>query len=141
MHDTDSQGNEFFKCDSCLSAWSDDRPMVEGHRGSLLCAPCLSVAYDHVVLQGAGETLPPGITCVMCLEPRKDPCWQSSARPEVFVCLRCIKQSARVLEKDPESGWKRPGETGQPTPPGRESDVGDDDGDDDDETGRGISDP
>lgn len=129
MHDTDAQGNEFFKCDTCLSSWSEQRPMVEGHRGSLLCAACLTAAYEKVVNLSAGVVLPPGTTCVMCLEPRKDPCWAATSQPAVFVCLRCIKQSARVLEKDAESGWKRPGGQDHPSLLARtpEEDAPDDD--------------
>jgi hypothetical protein len=108
MHDTDAQGNEFFKCDYCLRPWAEDRPMVEGHRGSLVCSSCLTVAYAEVVNAGVSTAPPGGATCTMCLEARKDPHWQSPTRPDEFICLRCIKQSARVLEKDAESGWKRP---------------------------------
>ncbi len=107
MHDTDAAGNEYFKCDFCGSPWAEDRPMVEGHRGSLICAPCLTLAYDAVVNRGHAASPPAGVTCTMCLEVRKDPQWISPSRGSL-VCLRCIKQSARMLEKDADSGWKRP---------------------------------
>ncbi len=108
MHDTDAAGNEYFKCDFCGKAWSEELPMVEGHRGSLICATCLSVAYADVVLRGQSTAPPEGVTCAMCLEVRKDAQWQSPVKTESFVCLRCLKQSARMLEKDAESKWKRP---------------------------------
>ncbi|HLO41980.1 MAG TPA: hypothetical protein VK176_13220 [Phycisphaerales bacterium] len=109
MHDETAEGNAFFKCDFCLKPWAEDRPMVEGHRGSLICGPCLTVAYAEVVLHQMSTQPPEGAVCTLCLEPRKDPHWRSPVRPDAHACLRCIKQSARVFEKDPESGWKRPG--------------------------------
>ncbi len=108
MHDQACEGNDFFKCDFCRQPWAEDRQMVEGHQGSLICGPCLSVAYAGVVNAGITVAPPEKILCAMCLEDRDDSHWQSPAFPETFVCLRCIKQSARMFEKDPESGWKRP---------------------------------
>jgi ClpX C4-type zinc finger len=119
MHDTNAEGNDYFKCDFCRRSWAEDRPMVEGHRGSLVCAECLSSAYDAVVNREAGVVMTAGSTaasdsdpsaaaCAMCLEARKDPCWRTPVPPNALICLRCIKQSARMLEKDPEVAWRRP---------------------------------
>ena len=83
--------------------------MVEGHRGSLICARCLTVAYLEVVVNGGGSTPPPGTTCALCLEERKQRHWQTPARGEAWACERCIRQSGQMLEKDEEAGWKRPG--------------------------------
>ena len=79
-----------FLCDYCGNTWSDDRPMVEGHRGSLVCAKCLSLAYGLLWLSApkwdgkappppppADQTMPEGALCRMCLEHREEPCWQS----------------------------------------------------------------
>lgn len=79
-----------FLCDYCGSTWSDDRPMVEGHRGSLVCAKCLSLAFDLLWNQAPAwdgvspqppvppdQTMPEGALCRMCLEHREEPCWQS----------------------------------------------------------------
>ncbi|HYE02372.1 MAG TPA: hypothetical protein VD963_03950 [Phycisphaerales bacterium] len=107
MHDRAATGNDFFKCDFCRRSWSEERPMVEGHRGSLLCAACLTVAYTHVVVAGGGEELR-GSGCTLCLEERDQPQWQSPMYPEARACLRCIKQAATVLEKDPDAPWTRP---------------------------------
>jgi hypothetical protein len=109
MHDQDAQGNEFFKCDFCLNPWAEDRQMVEGHRGSLICSRCLTLAYAEVVAGGGGARPPAGTTCTLCLEERTQQHWQSPARPEAWACERCIRQSGQILEKDEESGWKRPG--------------------------------
>jgi hypothetical protein len=108
MHDESADGSEFFKCDFCRRPWAEDRPMVEGHRGSLICGQCLTVAFADVVLHSGGATLPAGTTCKLCLEERKEPCWQSPMHETEWACLRCIKQSAGVLTKDKESGWTRP---------------------------------
>jgi hypothetical protein len=107
MHDPSAEGNDFFKCDFCLVGWSDENPMVGGHQGSLICARCLTAAYGSVVHSGS-PPLPDGGSCTMCLEDRTDPCWRSTDQTQAVVCLRCIKQAARVLEKDADLGWKRP---------------------------------
>lgn len=109
MHDQSAEGNEFFKCDFCLRAWAEELPMVEGHRGSLVCVDCLTAAYIEVVHRGTAATPAEGETCAMCLEVRKDPEWRSTRGTSALICLRCIKQGARMLEKDAEIGWKRPG--------------------------------
>ena len=121
MHDKDSEGNEFFKCDFCHSGWAEDRPMVEGHQGALVCSRCLTASYSEVVHAGAGtEHL--AAKCTMCLETREDPKWQSPLHEGVLICRRCIKQSAGVLEKDEEQTWRRPGGVGQDVQAGAEAD-------------------
>ena len=80
--------------------------MVEGHQGSLVCGRCLRIAYEEVVVGAQGQG--PGLMCTMCLEERDQPAWRSPAHDDAVICLRCIKLSARAMEKDMESGWKRP---------------------------------
>lgn len=109
MHDENATGNEYFKCDFCLSPWAEDRQMVEGHRGSLICARCLTLAYAQIVGADSGAAPPEGATCALCLEDRAQQHWQSPLRAEAWACERCIRQSGQMLEKDPESGWRRPG--------------------------------
>ena len=106
--DPDNMEPADFLCDFCGQCWADGRPMVEGHRGSLICGPCLGVAYVEVV-QGGARSAPGGAACTLCLEARDGAMWASGAR-EAFACLRCVKQSAGVLTKDPESGWRKPGQ-------------------------------
>jgi hypothetical protein len=107
MHDHTAQGNDFFKCDFCRRAWADSLPMVEGHQGSLICAECLTAAFTRVVVENAGEPLAPPAVCALCLEQRADPHWRGPLA-DAFACKRCIKQSAAILERDPDVAWKRP---------------------------------
>jgi hypothetical protein len=109
MHDTSGAGDEFFKCDFCHSPWSEDRPMVEGHRGSLICAECLTLACVEVTLLNAGVDHHNVDNCTMCLAHKEAPYWRSPLHAEAVICRPCIEQSARLLEKDPDAGWKRPG--------------------------------
>jgi hypothetical protein len=103
-------------CDFCERPWSDDLPMVEGHRGSCICGPCLAVAWSAVVDGGLDDAPPPpddpdgppSWTCALCLEPRRDPAFASPMRPEAFVCRRCIRLAGRALHDDPSVDWTKP---------------------------------
>tara|TARA_R110002073_G_scaffold118918_1_gene258250 strand:+ start:86284 stop:86631 length:348 start_codon:yes stop_codon:yes gene_type:complete len=109
MHDTDDNNELLFKCDFCKMPWADTRPMVEGHRGSLICGQCLSIAYTELIHLDSGYAPAKGEACVLCLETdRKDLHWQSPIDDASIACKRCIKQSAGVLKKDPDNGWTRP---------------------------------
>src|SRR5262249_34406395 len=94
-------------CDFCAQQWTESRPMVEGHRGACICGTCLTQAYRDLVLRNVA-TAPTGYQCKLCLEKRADRGWQSAILPESCACVRCIKQSAGVLTKDPDLGWKKP---------------------------------
>ncbi|MBO6512608.1 MAG: hypothetical protein JJ974_01415 [Phycisphaerales bacterium] len=109
MHEKDSEGNLVFVCDYCHQAWSEDRPMVEGHRGSLICGNCLSIAYTQLVHQKLGSPVTDDETCLLCLENgRDDPHWRSPMFDEAVACRRCLKQSAGVLHKDRDIAWEKP---------------------------------
>lgn len=106
----DNATAEDFLCDFCHNHWADNRPMVEGHRGSLICGPCLTVAYREVVLGNGGEALAEREVCTLCLAPTSDPVWVSPAFAQAKACRKCLKQSAGVLQKDVDSGWMKPAE-------------------------------
>ena len=81
--------------------------MVEGHQGSLVCSRCLTVAYTDVVINEA-PSVDAVDKCVLCLETRAQPGWRSPLHEDAVICLRCIKQSATVVEKDKDLAWSRP---------------------------------
>jgi hypothetical protein len=109
MNKPDADGNLVFCCDFCGCAWDEGRPMVEGHRGSLICGNCLSIAYMELVHLDTGITPAREHACVLCLENGRDGLhWVSPMNEEVIACRRCIKQSAGVLHKDPDSPWNKP---------------------------------
>lgn len=105
-------------CDFCERAWTDEVPMVEGHRGSCICGPCLTVAWQAVIDGGLDDAppqppedsidTPPAWICALCLEPRRDPAFQSPLRDEAFVCRRCIRLAGRALHDDPGIDWSKP---------------------------------
>lgn len=107
MHSTRADGTVIESlCDFCRARFEDEA-MIEGHQGALICLKCLTVAYLSIVHMGLGEELS-GTRCTMCLEDRQQRQWASPLHQEAHVCLRCVKQAATALEKDPDSGWNRP---------------------------------
>ncbi len=96
-----------FLCDFCMGAWDGSAPMVEGHRGSLICGKCLTVAYRALVL-GEGEAVGPGLECTLCLETRQQSAWRSPLSDNAVACERCIRQAAQTLTKDEDSEWTKP---------------------------------
>jgi hypothetical protein len=96
-------------CDFCLRAWTEDLPLVEGHRGAVICGYCLTEAYRMVEVRREGNA-PAGYTCVLCLEQRKDKGWRNPTGTEACACARCVRQAAGVLVKDPDWKWEKPRE-------------------------------
>jgi hypothetical protein len=105
-----------FWCDFCHRPWTDDAiPMIEGHRGSIVCGNCLRVAYRAMIVDeeptppdhGAGDE---GPECVMCLERRshREPMWGSPMFAEAWICRRCARLAAQAIEKDKTFDWRRP---------------------------------
>ena len=85
-------------CDFCHAPWTEDRPMVEGHHGSIVCGSCLTVACAEVIVAGADDRID-GYKCTMCLENRPDAAWRSPAHDDAFICRRCIELAAGQLAK------------------------------------------
>ena len=109
MNEVGEDGNLVFLCDFCKSPWAEDRPMVEGHRGSLICGNCLSIAFMELVHLDTGITPPREQACSLCLENGRDGLhWVSPVDDDVIACRRCIKQSAGVLHKDKDIAWTKP---------------------------------
>ena len=104
-------------CDFCERPWTDEVAMVEGHRGSCICGPCLSTAWRAVVDGGLDDAPPqppedsietPAWVCTLCLEPRRDPAFQSPLRSEALICRRCIRLAGRALHDDDDVDWSKP---------------------------------
>jgi hypothetical protein len=103
-------------CDFCRREWTEDEPMIEGHRGSCICGQCLTIAYTEVLLNETG-TAAGGYFCMMCLEGGRDreslgrgsePGWQSPLH-DAAICRRCIKLAAGSLHKSKDFAWTKPG--------------------------------
>ncbi|MFN0134426.1 MAG: hypothetical protein ACKVW3_18075 [Phycisphaerales bacterium] len=98
-------------CDFCGTTWTETLPLVEGHRGAVICGPCLTTAYRQLMLEkrgtaGAEGGGAGGYECRLCLEQRKEIGWRGTT--DACACLRCVKQSAAILAKDADYGWNRP---------------------------------
>ncbi|MEM9065413.1 MAG: ClpX C4-type zinc finger protein [Planctomycetota bacterium] len=106
--DEENLAMEDFLCDFCGKPWTEDRPMVEGHRGSCICGPCLTVAWTELLIAESGSDLAPGETCTLCLEESEGAVWRSPMS-NATACKRCVKQSAGVLHKDRDIAWTKPG--------------------------------
>lgn len=107
--DKENMAPDEFLCDFCHRPWAEDRPMIEGHQGSIICGACLTVAFTAMA-SPAGLTPADGTKCNLCLETRAEfgPMWQSPRYEEAWVCTRCADQAAETLEEDTETPWSRP---------------------------------
>ncbi len=97
-------------CDSCGSEWTHERPMVEGHQGSCICGPCLTVAYTELVVDASpdDDETAEERSCTLCLESKTIPMWQSPMTDSAWFCRQCLKRAAGVLHKDPDIPWAKP---------------------------------
>jgi hypothetical protein len=95
-----------FLCDYCGSEWTEDLAMVEGHKGSIICGVCLREAYRRVMVLDENNA-DEGYSCALCLLTKSEKAWRSSATGAT-ICTWCINRSAKMLDKDPDTGWKKP---------------------------------
>lgn len=101
------QPNDFI-CDFCHTPWDGTFPMVEGHKGSLICGRCLTVAYAEAGFPGSNTHNPQSARkCTMCLADKSSPGWQSPLH-EAWTCVTCIKHASGKLHKDPDWPWRKP---------------------------------
>ncbi len=92
-------------CDFCGTDWDGQSPVIEGHRGSIICLNCIKEALDHRTL---GHD---PYKCPLCLRdkiPAHTPHWTHPNHPEAHACHSCIEQAADAFSKDPDVPWKRP---------------------------------
>jgi hypothetical protein len=99
-------------CDFCRTDWNGQDPVIEGHRGAIICLECLKLAID--ALAPAGEKF----KCIMCLREPLPPAmdrWHHPQNPATFACRDCIRQTADVFDRDPDVPWnwsaRPPGKT------------------------------
>ncbi len=95
-------GMVVISCDFCGSDWDEVKPMIEGHRGSVLCLNCLKTA----LVEMATGSQP--YACTLCIReglPPSLPRWQSPLRPQAVICEECIHQAAGAFNRDKDTDW------------------------------------
>jgi hypothetical protein len=107
QHEED--GGVVISCDFCGTDWDEQLPMIEGHRGSVLCLACLRHALDGA--QPAEESF----TGAMCLSDRSagTSCWthpgpapSPGLNPGAILCWDCIRLAAKGFHKDPDVDFR-----------------------------------
>lgn len=87
-------------CDFCGAEWDQVKPMIEGHKGSILCLACLARAVDEAA------DAPEAFTCTLCRQDKEAGTrgWRSGG---AAVCYDCVQQADRAFAKDPDTEWDR----------------------------------
>lgn len=95
-------------CDFCGTDWDQVKPMIEGHRGSIVCLDCLGRAVEAAAAADAA------FKCTMCQQDRepatpvyRNPAPDEQANIEAALCWDCIQQADRAFSKDPDTEWER----------------------------------
>lgn len=105
------EGALIVSCDFCGTDWDGQSPVIEGHRGSVICLSCLQRALKDLA--------PPDgpYACTLCLRERIPTTverWAHSNHPTTYACKSCVLQTADVFDRDPDVEFKW---TGRPTNP------------------------
>ena len=115
-------------CDFCHRPWTEEVPFIEGHRGAVICARCLEVAFVELEAGDGPNVVTGGYTCRLSREDDRDrealrragePGWRSPVDPEAVACRKVVRMAAATLQKDPDFDWRKP-EVGA----GREDEAG-----------------
>lgn len=87
-------------CDFCATDWDAVRPMIEGHRGSVLCLDCLRRALDESAPSDAS------FECTLCLQPRDAgrKVWRNTT--DAALCFDCVRLAAKGFHKDPDTDFR-----------------------------------
>jgi hypothetical protein len=102
-------GGLIVSCDFCGVDWDGRSPVIEGHRGSIICLECLKTGLDGL------STGDQPYQCTLCLRqpiPPAIPRWHHPSHPRTFACRDCIQQTADVFDRDVDVPWtwkSRPG--------------------------------
>ena len=103
-------GQVVISCDFCGTDWDQVRPMIEGHRGSVICLDCVKQAI-------ADESAPPSqYSCTMCIRdqlPTKLKQWEPNPRPQAanptaIICHDCLQQASQAFHRDNDVPWSKP---------------------------------
>lgn len=94
-------GGIVISCDFCNTDWDEIKPMIEGHRGSVLCLSCLK--FSMVMAAPCDEPF----DCVLCLHPQEvgQIAWRHPDHPKATACIDCLQQAAGTFSKDPDIDW------------------------------------
>ncbi|MBI1371591.1 MAG: hypothetical protein GC159_02355 [Phycisphaera sp.] len=108
------QGGVIISCDFCGVDWdaydeSMSNPMVEGHRGSVICLSCLKQALEHMA-PAESEFM-----CTLCVNEKvpagterwfhPSPTPSPGLNAHAVVCRACIRQAAGRFNKDKDVDW------------------------------------
>lgn len=96
------QGYIIISCDYCGTDWDEVKPMIEGHRGSVLCLNCLKAALPDLHAAQAP------FMCNLCVQeqlPIGTLQWTSPVT-DARACQSCLLQAAGTFSKDPDVDWK-----------------------------------
>ena len=97
-------------CDFCGTDWDQVLPMIEGHRGSILCLACLKIAIDEIKVHQNT------FCCALCIRenlPENLPRWRPDPYPEranqkALLCEDCLRQAVEKFHRDPDVDWGKP---------------------------------
>ena len=96
-------------CDFCGQDWDEIQPMIEGHRGSVLCLGCLKLAMDGSVPTEVG------FDCALCLQSRDAgrKVWRHAEaqpsdglNPQAALCFDCVRLAAKGFHKDKDTDFR-----------------------------------
>lgn len=92
-------GGIVISCDFCGADWDEVKPMIEGHRGSVLCLECLKLARPKLAPSDTA------FECRLCIQekPAGTMSWSGTAiggAPAARVCKPCVEQATRAFTKE-----------------------------------------
>lgn len=102
-------GGIIISCDFCGRDWDQQAPMIEGHRGSVICLDCFKRALDEA---GPAQT---AYDCTMCLQHREaggkvwrhpNPTPSAGLNRQAAICWPDIRQAAKAFHKDKDIDFK-----------------------------------
>ena len=95
-------------CDFCGTDWDMEKPMIEGHKGSILCIDCLARGIEEA------KPAPAGFMCTMCRQDYEAgtkayiPLERApNANPKAVICWDCLQQADRTFARDKDTDWER----------------------------------